>query len=66
MITRVHRSRQLSMPPENQDSPNSDSHSLLPHYQPQSSYHEENYSHLRIDDNRWMRDLENMLDDSIR
>ena len=51
---------------QNQDSPNSDSRSLLLHYQSQSSYQEENSSDFRTDDNLWMQDLENMQDDSIR
>ena len=50
----------------NQDSPNSDSQSLSFHYPSQNSCHQEKLSDLRIDDNRWVQDLQNMQDDSIR
>ena len=35
------------------------------HYRSQNSCHEENSSDLRIDDNRWMQNLENVQDGPI-
>ena len=50
---------------QSQDSPNSDSRSLLLYHRSQNYPHKENSSDLRTDDNLWVHDLENIQDGSI-